>query len=123
MQQEAWEGYLIRVGEENSEGAGKSWELLGKKADEASHALKVGPKKASSVMEVTKQLRWEEKGRGRAAENWKNLVSGQACLEFGLGSEEEPERGKGVKLYRLTRELYELLSSGRDTCRIRTFSH
>lgn len=75
-------------------GLGKSWELLGKKADEASHALEVGSKKASSVMEVTEQLRWEDKGRGRAAENWKNLVSGQACLEFGLGSEEEPERGK-----------------------------
>lgn len=94
MQQEAWEGYLIRVGEENSEGAGKSWELLGKKADEASHALEVGPKKASSVMEVAEQLRREDKGRGKAAENWKNLVSGQACLEFGLGSEEEPE-GEG----------------------------
>lgn len=57
--------------------------------------LKWGPRKqASSEMEVTEQLPWEDKGRSRAAENWKNLVSGQACLEFGLGSEEEPEKGK-----------------------------
>lgn len=45
-------------------------------------------------MEVTEQLYWEGGGWGRTAENCENLVSGQTCLEFGLGSEEAPEREK-----------------------------
>lgn len=45
-------------------------------------------------MEVTKQLPWEDKGRGKAAKNWKNLVSGQACLEFGLGWKKSQKGGR-----------------------------